>query len=131
MSNELVFYNLMVAVSFFVGYRVAKKVILKQFDKDVSENDVETYLKKQIVKLGGRSEKFKTPGRRSAPDQLCTFPHAQLFWVEVKAPGKVSTLKQHLDHERRRAMGFKVYVVDSKPAVDELIQKLAKELYLL
>ena len=104
---------------------------LKQFDKDVRERDVENYLKAQIVKLGGRSEKFKTPGRRSAPDQICTFPHAQMFWVECKAPGKVPTEKQHLDHERRRAMGFKVYVVDSKPAVDDLIQQLAKNLYLL
>lgn len=107
------------------------KIKLKLFDKDVRERDVERYLKVQIKKLGGVSEKFKTPGRRSAPDQLCTFPHVQIFWVECKAPGKVPTEKQHLDHERRRAMGFKVYVVDSKPAVDKLIQKLAKDLYLL
>lgn len=106
-------------------------VTLKQFDKDVRERDVERYLKVQIKKLGGVSEKFKTPGRRSAPDQICWFAHGQLFWVECKAPGKEPTELQHKDHERRRAKGFKVYVVDSKPAVDDLIQLLAKELYLL
>ena len=106
-------------------------VKLKPFDKDIRERDVERYLKVQIKKLGGVSEKYKTPGRRSAPDQICLFPHGQMFWVECKAPKKKPTEKQHKDHERRRAMGFKVYVVDSKPAVDDLIQQLAKDLYLL
>ena len=106
-------------------------VTLKQFNKDIRERDVEVYLKKQIKKLGGVSEKYKTPGRRSAPDQICLFPHEQMFWVECKAPGKKPTPKQHEDHKRRRALGFKVYVVDSKPAVDNLIQQLAKDLFLL
>lgn len=103
---------------------------LKQFD-DIRERDVENYLVKQVKKLGGVCEKFNSRGRMSVPDRLLSFKYGQIVFVECKRPGKEPTEKQAADHKRRRDMGFRVEVVDSKEAVDELIQQLAKDLRLV
>jgi hypothetical protein len=42
-------------------------------------------------------------------------------FVECKAPGKEPTSAQLRDHERRRAMGFRVYVVDSYESVEQFL----------
>jgi hypothetical protein len=86
---------------------------LPMFDKDIKEKDVEAALVKEVKKLGGEAEKFTSPGRRSVPDRICSFEPCYIGFVECKAPGKKPTEKQAKDHERRRAMGFRVLVVDS------------------
>lgn len=103
---------------------------LKQFDKDIKESDIENYLVRKVKRLGGTAEKFKTPGRRSAPDRLLCFICGRAVFVECKAPGKKPTEKQYADHGRRRALGFKVYVVDTKEKVDKLLRILKRDLEL-
>lgn len=41
--------------------------------------------------------------------------------MECKTTGKKPTKLQQLDHEKRRALGHTVYVVDSKESVDYVI----------
>lgn len=109
------------------------------------EKSVEGYLCREVKKLGGTAEKFTSPGRRSVPDRLVLMPSriadtggehpwgesidmpipAQCIFVELKAPGKKATPAQRRDHGRRRAMGFRVEVLDSKEAVDEFIRSLS------
>lgn len=84
------------------------------------EKEVEAHLVKRVKKLGGEAEKFTSPGRRSVPDRLVTFPGGRVCFVEVKATGGKVTDNQARDHDRRRKMGFVVFVVDSKAAVDML-----------
>jgi hypothetical protein len=84
------------------------------------EKEVESYLIRRVKKLGGVAEKFTSPGRRSVPDRLVTFPGGRVCFVEVKATGCKVTDNQARDHERRRKMGFVVFVVDSKEAVDRI-----------
>ena len=90
------------------------------------ESEVERYLVKRIEALGGTCEKFKSPNRRFVPDRIIFWP-AGLFtfapvpvFVEVKAPGKEPNAGQQRDHDRRRAAGYVVYVIDSKEQVDEI-----------
>lgn len=85
---------------------------------DVLERDVEQYLVRRIKRLGGTAEKFTSPGRRSVPDRLVTLPGGRIVFVELKRPGAKPTTNQAKDHERRRAMGCEVMVLDSKEAVD-------------
>lgn len=89
---------------------------------DIKEADVERALVRRIEALGGRAEKFTSPARRSVPDRLILLPvppeHRALVaryvrFAECKRPGAKPTESQEKDHERRRAMGFRVDVVDS------------------
>lgn len=78
------------------------------------ERDVEKALVKRVKELGGKCEKFTSPGRRSVPDRLVTLPGGKICFVELKAPGKKPTAGQLKDHRERRALGCEVYVIDNK-----------------
>jgi Holliday junction resolvase len=77
------------------------------------ERDVERALVQRVKVLGGTCEKFTSPTKRSVPDRIVTLPGGRIIFVEVKAPGKKPTELQHRDHERRRALGCDVRVIDS------------------
>jgi len=78
------------------------------------EKDVEAALVRRVKALGGLCEKFASPGRRSVPDRIITMPNGQIIFVELKAPNKKPTDAQLKDHERRRALGCDVRVIDNK-----------------
>lgn len=83
-----------------------------------AESKIEGYLRKEVAKLGGWMEKHVSPGTRGAPDNIVMWSWKpeecvaeQVEFIETKAPrGKLSVL-QRLDHRRRDAMGFGVYVI--------------------
>lgn len=83
------------------------------------ERDVERALVKRVKQLGGTAEKFTSPGRRSVPDRLVTLPGGRIIFVEVKSCGKVPTPLQSRDHDRRRALGCDVRVINSMEAARE------------
>ena len=82
------------------------------------EKHIEAALVKRVKALGGMAEKFTSPGRRSVPDRIVTLPGGRVVFVELKAPGAKPTDNQQRDHERRRALGCDVRVIDSMGAVD-------------
>lgn len=94
----------------------------KMRPKTVKESSIEEYGRQQIVKMGWMCEKFTSPGKRSVPDRIISMDNGGVFFIEFKAPGKTPTKLQLLDHEKRRAMGFRVYVIDSKEGVDSTIE---------
>lgn len=75
----------------------------------------ESKLEKDAVKFaianGWLSRKFKSPARRAAPDRLF-MRDGYVMFIEFKAPGKEPTEQQLLEHERYRAKGIDVHVVD-------------------
>ena len=77
------------------------------------EKDIENALVRKVKKLGGMCEKFTSPGRRSVPDRIVTLPNGKIVFVEVKNTGKRPTDLQLRDHERRRALGCDVRVIDN------------------
>jgi hypothetical protein len=80
------------------------------------ERDIEQALVKRVKELGGMAEKFVSPTRRAVPDRIVTLPGGRVIFVELKAPGKKPTDLQARDHERRRALGCDVRVIDSMEA---------------
>lgn len=82
------------------------------------ERDIEKLLVARVKALGGSAEKFTSPGRRSVPDRLVILPPGRVIFVELKSPGKKPTPAQLRDHERRRALGCDVRVIDNKDAID-------------
>lgn len=99
------------------------------------ERDIEDYLVKRVTAMGGEVRKVRWIGRRGAPDRLVMLPRFRpvtdgkvtyhpdgaTTWVELKAPGKVPEPHQAREHERMRAMGQRVVVIDSLAGVEELL----------
>ena len=101
----------------------------------MKEKEVEAHLVKRVKELGGECRKVQWIGRIGAPDRLVMlpsqetyadgqpipgFPH-QAIWVELKAPGQKARPSQLREHERMRAMGQHVVVIDSIEGVEELL----------
>jgi hypothetical protein len=82
------------------------------------EKQIEMALVYRVKELGGLCEKFVSPGRRSVPDRIVTLPGGRIIFVELKAPGNEPTETQRRDHERRRALGCEVRVIDNTDDVD-------------
>lgn len=109
--------------------------------RELKERDIEKHLVNRVVQLGGEVRKVKWEGRSGAPDRLVMLPKMpynseapivyhfpRTLWVELKAPGKARTFPanaheraQHREHERMRAMGQRVEVIDSIEGVEALL----------
>lgn len=86
------------------------------------ERDIERHLVRRVRERGGEVRKVRWIGRRGAPDRLVMLPHRDgTIWVELKATGKVPEPHQLREHERMRAMGQRVEVIDSIEKVDETL----------
>lgn len=92
------------------------------------ESQIEAYLVRRVKAMGGEVRKVTWQGRRGAPDRLLMMPAGWLpnrtpgtVWVELKAPGVAPESHQVREHERMRAMGQRVVVIDSLAGVDELL----------
>jgi len=90
----------------------------------VREKAIETYLRDQVRKAGGAAMKWVSPGNSGVPDRIVFLPEGRVVFVELKAPGKKPTQLQLVQHERLRALGCDVRVIDSREGVDALIREL-------
>lgn len=106
------------------------------------EGRIEKRLKDRVKETGGEIRKLKWIARNGAPDRFVFYPPrlavecrsathvipgetCPVFaFVEVKREGEEPTPQQRREHERLRAAGFKVYVVDSFESVESVIQSL-------
>ena len=111
---------------------------------DLKERDIERHLVNRVKELGGEVRKVQWVGRRGAPDRLVMLPEqrkrvrhdgpwgtryydrlvssARTVWVELKAPGKKPEPHQLREHNRMRAMGQRVEVIDSIEGIEELLK---------
>ena len=86
------------------------------------ECEIEKYLVSEVKKLGGTAYKFTSPGHAGVPDRLCLMPNGTIFFVELKATGKTTRPLQEREILRIRAYGQRVYVVDSRKRIDEILK---------
>ena len=97
------------------------------------ESEIESYLVKRVKEVGGECRKVKWLGRNGAPDRLVMLPPRDreengTIWVELKTEGLAALFphtpherQQHREHERMRAVGQRVVVIDSIAGVDALL----------
>lgn len=90
----------------------------------IREITVEKPLVTATEKRGGVAYKFVSPGRRAVPDRLVLLPGGRFAFVEVKAPGQKPTPAQLREHKRLRALGYKVFVLDSAEDIPELLTEI-------
>lgn len=86
------------------------------------ESTVERYLVKQVAKVGGRAYKWVSPGNRGVPDRIVAFPDGSTVFVELKSPIGVLSKQQRTQILYLRDLGCHVCIIDSKEAVDRLVQ---------
>jgi hypothetical protein len=94
----------------------------------VRESDVETYLRERVREHGGFVRKARWVGVDGCPDRFIALPDGRQFWCELKAPGLAAKFpsnsherQQHREHERMRAVGLTVLIIDSKEAINALL----------
>lgn len=94
----------------------------------VRENKVETYLHKQIQKLGGDTRKWVSPSCAGVPDRICMHPKLPPFAVEVKTlDGRLSPV-QSREFLRLIGSGLQVHTVFGASGVDVLIKQLKERI---
>ena len=88
------------------------------------EKDVEGYLTRQVERLDGKCLKFIPDIDNGMPDRIVLLPGGIVVWVELKN-GKTEKARklQRLQHRRLRLLGQRVEVVQTKEAVDELLEE--------
>ena len=92
-----------------------------------SEKALEAELRERCKALGWMCIKLTSQYQRGLPDRLILMPGGRVCFAEIKTTGKKPTALQKLTHERLRALGYRVEVVDTNEILDNLIVELLYE----
>lgn len=82
-------------------------------EKKDSEKTLERSLAAKIRQLGGLSIKLQGNMYAGMPDRLVLLPEGRAVFVELKSEGVRPRKLQLVRHEELRALGFKVFVIDT------------------
>lgn len=93
------------------------------------EKDKEKALVKKVKALGGLCIKFTSPSMMGIPDRIVLLPKAKLGFVELKRPGGKARPIQIKRIKDLKKLGFKVFVLDEKENIDEVIKAIGGDLY--
>ncbi|MCO7175545.1 VRR-NUC domain-containing protein [Sporolactobacillus kofuensis] len=85
------------------------------------EREIETYLREQVKKAGGKAYKFESPGNDGVPDRLVVFPGNRIYFVELKRPGGKPRPLQVKKISELQGFNCRVLVIDSKEQVDTFV----------
>lgn len=96
---------------------------------ELTEREIKAALVARIEELDGLVRKVSWEGKRGAMDWLVLLPPetiigdlvggcGRIYWCELKRPGEKPTPQQAREHERFRALGQVVLVIDSLEAID-------------
>ena len=107
------------------GLLPAEKRTFKRDNKELDEREssLEGRAGVYAKKIGYWHRKFKSPGRRSAPDRIFASAFGFVLFVEFKAYGEKATPLQKDEHDEMRANGLIVYVCDNFDDARRLLDK--------
>lgn len=94
---------------------------MKQID---SEKDIERKLVSLVKANGGMCIKLLCDQLIGLPDRMCLFTGHKIVFVELKTTGQKPKRIQIYIHNRLRALGFRVEVIDTLNAVDDFIKTM-------
>lgn len=90
----------------------------------LQEKFIERELVSRLKKVGVESIKFEVLGKRGMPDRIILIPGGRVVFAEVKSPGEKLRPLQEKRKRELENLGFKVYVIDSKSEIDELVKQI-------
>lgn len=99
-----------------------QKTDVEDLFKTVPEREVEAELVRRVQAAGGQAYKFTSPGRRGVPDRVVLLPGRAPEFVEVKRKGQKAKPHQLREHERMRAAGAVVHIIDDLAGIDRLLE---------
>ena len=94
---------------------------MRQID---SEKAVERKLVELVKAKKGMCIKLLCDQLTGLPDRLCLFPGGVIIFVEVKTTGQKPRRIQTFIHNKLRALGFRVEVIDTIEAVTKLLDSI-------
>lgn len=94
---------------------------MKQVD---SEKLVERKLVESVKANGGMCIKLLCDLLIGLPDRMCLFPGHKIVFVELKTTGKKPRPVQLYMHNKLRALGFRVEVIDTVEGVGNFINSI-------
>lgn len=86
-----------------------------------SEKWLEKELSRRVKDLGGKALKFSSNIETGYPDRIVVLPGGKTAWCEIKSAGKKPTKVQCIRHDELRALGQKVWVIDSEDMIEAFL----------
>jgi hypothetical protein len=86
------------------------------------EKILEKKLSMEIEKLGGWSLKLLSTHVTGLPDRMCLLPGGRVFFAEVKTTKEKPKRIQIWVHNKIRALGFRVEIIDQSEKIKEVIR---------
>ena len=104
---------------------------IKRFDEkeriSMRERDIERRLVMETLRRGGVALKFVSPGCAGVPDRIVMMPKGKMGFVELKAPHQKPRPLQERRIRQMRAMGFKVFVIDSIEQISGVLDEIEED----
>lgn len=95
------------------------------------ERDIESGLRRQVEKMGGKFMKFTSPGNKGVPDRIAILPGGRVWFVELKREGEKPTAVQKWQLEQLRKLGCNVALITGKQeAIDWCMARWADKEHL-
>lgn len=88
------------------------------------EQEVESILRGETRRHGGRAYKFVCPGCRGVPDRLICLPGGKILFCELKRHGKRPRPDQSVQIRRLRELGAEVHVAAGLMGLADLFASL-------
>ena len=88
-----------------------------------SEKTLERALVEKIRQLGGICLKLQGNMYAGMPDRLILLPGGKAIFVELKSEGIKPRKLQLIRHEELRALGFKVFVIDTHEKLTQFLNE--------
>lgn len=85
------------------------------------ESHLERILVREVERIGGKAPKWNSPGNNGVPDRIVILPGGLTIYVEMKAPGKPLKPLQVRWAKILKAMGHKVYKIDSVEDINRFV----------
>ncbi len=88
------------------------------------ESLIEQHLVKEVNRRDGLSLKFNSQSMTGIPDRIILMKNGTVGFVEVKQKGKKPRPLQELRMKQLRQLGFKVYTLDEKEKIGEILDEI-------
>lgn len=92
-------------------------------EKKDSEKALERSLVEKIRQRGGLCLKLQGNMYAGIPDRLILLPGGRVVFVELKSEGIKPRKLQLIRHEELRALGFKVFVIDTHEKLTQFLDE--------
>lgn len=88
------------------------------------ESLIEQHLVREVNRRKGLCLKFNSQSMTGIPDRIILMKNGTVGFVEVKQKGKKPRPLQELRMKQLRRLGFKVYTLDEKEKIGEILDEI-------